>query len=78
MEGQMLRSAVAAFGHDTFEAHSTTGSERVGANLALFEIADEHASGHPRSSRARLALRIDSGKSRRSSLSIASTSKARS
>ena len=77
----MLRPArligtVAALRNQAFQPHAAGGPKQVGADLALFEWRDEDASGRRASSRARLVLRIDSGRPRKSSPSSARISKA--
>ena len=72
-----LIGTVAALRDRALQPELARLAEKVRSYLALLKWIYEYPSGRPRRSRARLALRIDSGRRRRSSPSIASTSKAR-
>jgi hypothetical protein len=72
-----LIKPIAMPAHQALQAHLARGDEQVRPDFPLFEIASEDPIRRA-SSRARLALRIESGSFRKSSPSIASMSKAQS
>ncbi|MEY9459654.1 hypothetical protein ABH973_000067 [Bradyrhizobium ottawaense] len=67
---------VASFRDQALKAHATGSTKQIRAYLSGLERGDENPVGRPRSRRARLVLRTDSGSGRRSSPPSASTSKA--
>jgi hypothetical protein len=64
--------------HQAFWPELASLPKQVGADLALFELADEDAVSSASQQALQIGLRMDSGSRRRSSPSIASTPKAQS
>ena len=68
--------ALAVLGDHALQSEQAGMPEQIGSDLALLEVGQEDAVTRRASSRARLALRIDSGSLRRSSPSLTRMSKA--